>query len=361
MDRSRITPALFAPLLDAAHTFLAAPDQETLHRSIVSQTAHVLGVPEARLVLANSDDNVFDDLALMLGILTDEAAAAPDVRGQLDAFYSLEGVAFSDDRRQSLAAAVQSLFGPRTAMLAPVRAGSMFVGVLAVLDHPGQRQFDHAEAAVLCELAAFAGAALRAEEIARDREARDGLTGLFDQASLRRELRLQISRRVDRPSPEPLALVLFDIDFFKRINDQAGHSAGDAVLRQVSAFVSQQSRRGDLAVRYGGEEFAVLMPGAGEDAAWGLAERLRGAVQDVSPGEWSPWPDTVTISCGVAHLTGQILAEAADAAAGEQDPSVAETAMLTAASLALINAADGALYESKRTGRNRSTRASDLP
>jgi diguanylate cyclase (GGDEF)-like protein len=343
---------MVSPLLEAAHAFFDAPDQDSLLNVICSRTATVLGVPDAQLVRSTDGrDQVFEDLALQLGL--DQPDGPADSDG-LEVFYALEGAAFADDNRHALAQGVQRLFPDRPAVVAPVRAGSHFIGLLAAIEQPGQRTFGLPDAAVLAELAMFAGQALRGEEIARDREARDGLTGLFDQSYLRRELRVEISRSHERE--QPLSLMLFDIDFFKRVNDTAGHPAGDAVLRQVAAFLSEQSRRADLAVRYGGEEFALLMPGTTIEAATMVAERLREMIAAVPAGDWRPWPDTITISCGVAELSDVIVAVPQKAPADDISPSQS----LHLQAQEFISAVDQALYASKRGGRNRTTRADQM-
>ncbi|MEO6912547.1 MAG: GGDEF domain-containing protein [Candidatus Baltobacteraceae bacterium] len=123
------------------------------------------------------------------------------------------------------------------------------------------------------------------------------------------------------------AVVLLDIDNFKRVNDQLGHAAGDQCLRLVGLVIARNIRGFDRAGRIGGEEFVVLMPGAGRDTAVSIGERLRVSIEqsDFRHGDGSP----VTASAGVA------VAATSD---------TVET---------LLARADRALYEAKRTGRNR--------
>lgn len=130
---------------------------------------------------------------------------------------------------------------------------------------------------------------------------------------------------------KPFALVLLDIDHFKKVNDTHGHLSGDLVLKNVAAVLRKALRSGDMAFRYGGEEMAVLMPGATQEAAEQTAERLRTAVERTvflgEKGQTIP----ITISLGIAlHRHGLT---------GEQ----------------LISRADRALYASKHGGRNRVT------
>lgn len=164
-------------------------------------------------------------------------------------------------------------------------------------------------------------------DLASGREQRaliDELTGLENrkagEQSALREIRG--ARRYGRP----LAFVLFDVDHFKRVNDSHGHLAGDAVLREVSRCMSGLPRGGDTAVRWGGEEFLVILTGVGLDGARLFAERVRRAIEALRVGDVGQ----VTISAGVAELS-----------LGEDEPGPA------------IARADASLYEAKSRGRNR--------
>jgi two-component system, cell cycle response regulator len=155
----------------------------------------------------------------------------------------------------------------------------------------------------------------------RAQAATDGLTGVAN----RRSLDMAVDREIahTRRDGSPLSFILLDLDHFKRLNDDYGHQAGDDALREVAAVIARNSRGGDLVARYGGEEFAVLLPATSSAVAAHVAERLRAAI------EAAPRQPHVTASVGVATVSG-------GGAAGEN----------------LIRAADVALYEAKRRGRN---------
>ena len=160
----------------------------------------------------------------------------------------------------------------------------------------------------------------------------DGLTGLYNHRMFQERLQQEINRR-DR-TLKPLSLIMLDIDHFKQYNDNFGHQAGDTVLRELSSIMLSQSRSNsiDICCRYGGEEFAVIMPELELHYAVKVAERLRQAVQDRSFDIKNSKADNkVTVSIGVAGIMG-----------GE-DVSPEE----------LVKKADDALYLSKRNGRNR--------
>lgn len=163
----------------------------------------------------------------------------------------------------------------------------------------------------------------------------DPLTGLANRRAFDEALEAELSR--SRRTGEPVALVMLDVDHFKRFNDTHGHLAGDRALAAVAARLTATARREDRACRVGGEEFAVLLPGADRAAAGEVAERLRAAVERIRLAE-----GPLTVSLGVASAVGVHAAEA------------------------LIAEADGLLYEAKRLGRNRvmvgtATPAADRP
>lgn len=162
-----------------------------------------------------------------------------------------------------------------------------------------------------------------------DREAKlDPLTGVPVRRML--DSRLQVAYRRSLDEGTPMAVIMCDVDHFKRINDNYGHAAGDQALILVARALDSQRREGDLCCRYGGEEFTVLLENAGGEAALQLGERLRGAVAALRfevEGERVP----LTLSAGVAAFP--------------------ELTVKTAGELLLL--ADEALYAAKETGRNR--------
>ena len=160
---------------------------------------------------------------------------------------------------------------------------------------------------------------------------RDPLTGLYN----RRYLDDSLQRELDRCARDgqPLSLLLIDLDHFKQINDRHGHSAGDEVLRQISALLLRHMRSSDICCRYGGEEFLLVLPGVGLDAALERAELCRRQVagqQAANKPDEAGLPFAVTLSIGVACSPD-----------ARQLPAD------------LIDMADHALYRAKAEGRNR--------
>jgi diguanylate cyclase (GGDEF)-like protein/PAS domain S-box-containing protein len=155
----------------------------------------------------------------------------------------------------------------------------------------------------------------------------DHLTGVANRRAFFEAAELELDR--NRRAPRPTALILVDADHFKRINDRHGHAGGDAVLRHLGKTLSATFRQVDVVARVGGEEFAVLLPSTGLDAAAAVAERLRALVAGGSV-EFEGARIALTISAGVAVCDGEALGLDG-----------------------LMQRADQALYAAKAAGRDR--------
>jgi len=170
------------------------------------------------------------------------------------------------------------------------------------------------------------------ETVARE-SVTDELTGLFNRRRFDEVLDTEVERA--KRFAQPMALVLLDIDDFKQVNDTYGHQQGDVVLREVGRVLRESCREIDEPARYGGEELAVVLPGTDLHGAYLLAERVRRGVESLRlPLMVAEGDIQVTASLGVAALP-----ESAD----DQD--------------GLVAAADAAMYDAKRAGKNRAMRA----
>ena len=160
---------------------------------------------------------------------------------------------------------------------------------------------------------------------------RDSLTNCLNRRAFIEVLEREVSRA--RRDGIPLACIMLDIDHFKSVNDTFGHVAGDAAIRFVAGIASEVARGFDIVCRYGGEEFCVLLPTADMDTAWQISERIR---EDVATGSTTQLSELdfrpLTVSLGVAVLDDTVMVP-----------------------MDLVDHADGALYVSKSSGRNRTS------
>lgn len=162
----------------------------------------------------------------------------------------------------------------------------------------------------------------RADKLAALAET-DGLTRLLNARGFASRLNAEIKR--SQRYDEPLSLLFLDLDGLKDINDQYGHRAGSEALREVAGVIRRQLREIDIGARWGGDEFTILAPNTGKNAALSFAERLRTCIAEHA----CEWP--ITASIGIATLNGNDAARSAGA---------------------LMRDADAAMYEAKRRGKN---------
>ncbi len=182
----------------------------------------------------------------------------------------------------------------------------------------------------LAELRARLRAVLRLERLLRllsERAEIDGLTGLGNRAQFNRRFAQELAE--NQRYGHPFALAVFDCDHFKKVNDTFGHPAGDEVLVGLGKIITQSCRQTDVACRFGGEEFVLIMPNTAPADALIVCERIRTTLAGVV---WPRHPaHQVTCSAGIAG------AEGATSLSPEQ----------------MLDAADKALYAAKKAGRNR--------
>jgi diguanylate cyclase (GGDEF)-like protein len=203
----------------------------------------------------------------------------------------------------------------------PIVAGRTCLGVLSAL-HPAADRFDEQAEDVLMLLAGICAPHLEAARLERLSQV-DPLTGAFNRRAL--EIAFSVS---DDGGDEPTSVVMVDVDHFKRINDEYGHAIGDEALKRVAAVLSSGLRAGDAVIRYGGEEFLLVLPHVRLDVAAKIAERARVAVENVD------------IDAGGVRFRVTISAGVAERRRGESRDEV-------------IGRADDALYNAKQNGRNR--------
>ena len=226
--------------------------------------------------------------------------------------------------------------GGRAMLCVPVTAQGEAIGVAYLQsDAPlGEAELGetrgHIEqlAGMVADRVGIAIANVKLRESLRRQSIRDPLTGLLNRRYLEESLPRELG--LARREQQPLAVLMIDVDHFKRFNDAYGHDTGDQALRMVGALFAAQFRGSDIACRYGGEEFAVVLPGTGKDEAVARAEQLCAKVRELSVMHQGTVVGSLTISIGVAVCFEH----------GEHMEQLIETA-------------DAALYQAKRAGRDR--------
>jgi diguanylate cyclase (GGDEF)-like protein len=213
-------------------------------------------------------------------------------------------------------------------MLLPIVAGNERLGVIALTDRSDGRRFDARDFASARVMVSSAAAAFSRQRLHERLEKLtelatvDPVTGLFNRRYLETRLEAEVERA--RRQGQDLALLLIDIDDFKRVNDTRGHLEGDRILRDVADLLRAGVRIFDVCARYGGEEFVIVMPAASALVAQQVAERIRLRVER----NFSNDSPAVTVSVGVGMLDSATTADE------------------------LVDVADRALIAAKRAGKN---------
>jgi len=218
----------------------------------------------------------------------------------------------------------------------PLLAQGETLGILHILDGPIKNdKADEARMTEKCALAKILAdniglgiANLKLRESMRNLSIRDPLTGLFNRRYMEEAL-AQEQHRTKRNDAR-LAVIMIDIDHFKQFNDSFGHDGGDAILRALGAFFKKHVRGSDIACRYGGEEFILILSPSTMEGAQQRAEKIREGAMLISVNHANRNLGTITLSLGVAIFPDHA-SEAAE----------------------IVKAADLALYQAKRNGRNR--------
>ena len=218
-------------------------------------------------------------------------------------------------------------FSPRGMVLGTAYIVALLLGSTYGLDHASASAHHKdvvAAVALVLSTVILSGALVESDRAHRRRSTLDPLTGLFNRNALEQRLAELDGQPSNEEEGLSHALLLCDLDHFKRINDLLGHAAGDAVLQDIAYTMRAALRAGDSIYRVGGEEILVILPGAGEEAALEIAERVRQEVR-----RRRPVGAAVTVSVGVAVSR----------------PDAVDTDDLVAR-------ADAALYEAKASGRD---------
>jgi diguanylate cyclase (GGDEF)-like protein len=222
---------------------------------------------------------------------------------------------------------------PAGYLCVPMMAQSEILGILHLIQQERGHRSRLIEtkqnlAIAVAEHLAIASSSLKLRETLYNQSIRDSLTGLFNRRYLEETLKREISRA--KRKQYSLGIIMIDIDHFKSFNDTFGHDGGDVLLRELSRILQRNIRREDIACRYGGEEFVLILPDASLENTQRRAEQMREAVKNLKLYYLNHPLGEVTISSGVAIYPDHGLTE--------ED---------------VLRAADKALYRAKSEGRDR--------
>lgn len=224
----------------------------------------------------------------------------------------------------------RSKYGSSASMIVPLKSGERIVGMLNLTDKVGGGQFDLAEdLPPLEQLSAIIGAAIRNCQLFQEvqRQARsDGMTGFLNHNTFYEELSREIRRH--KRYGDPLSLIIMDVDDFKSFNDTYGHQAGDFILRETARLIRDNIRNVDIPARYGGDEFAIILPRVDIDGALLAASRIREKLGQ-HPFNYQGVDFSISVSSGI----------------GEHHPEES--------SAEFVRKVDRALYRAKAKGKNR--------
>ena len=303
-----------------AHELAGLSESEAARSGLCAAATRVTGADRA-VLWEPAEDGVGLRVSATAGpepTLQEITFAGPPA-GALQAFTTSTAIGARDAAAATLAREFDWDGPPGACLWEPIASDGVPIAVLgyywddaSALDDSSVRTLTHlfaTEAAVTLERVALLS---RLEAIART----DELTGLPNRRAWQEHLPREVMRAMR--SGEPLCAVMMDLDHFKRYNDRFGHQAGDRLLKQVAGAWSSELRPMDILARYGGEEFALALPGATIEEALAIVERLRAHT-----------PEGQRFSAGVAYWDG--LESARE----------------------LVGRSDTALYEAKRTGRDR--------
>jgi len=219
-------------------------------------------------------------------------------------------------------------------ILYPLKSRGKLIGILGLGEKQSGSPYSHEDMQMVAGIANQAGVIIENAQLykrAKIRANTDELTGLYNHRSFHERLEEEIAR--GSRFGGTFSLIILDIDLFKAYNDIYGHLAGDQVIRKVGRYLQTSIRSIDLAFRYGGEEFAVILPEARMDDAYKVAERIRKTIESKTSSRAMP----ITTSLGVGNWPN-------DGVMKEE----------------VIGLADAALYRAKQTGRNRTCLSSDV-
>ncbi|MCL2689683.1 MAG: sensor domain-containing diguanylate cyclase [Chitinispirillia bacterium] len=310
---------------------LSEHDLSKLLDAILSKAALLLDAAAGELALVNRQNRKIEIKAL-LNIAPERLGSATAFGDGILGKVAQNRIPVTVHRRDFEASPIYAYpFHQWNSIIAiPLEAAGKLYGVLSLAEKNRDHKFCKADIELLTMFAQHAAMSVRTVlllEKAQHQAQTDSLTGLYNHRRFFEMAEAEIQRSTKQQ--QSLCAMMFDIDFFKQVNDTFGHSTGDQVLTSIAALCRQIFRESDIVGRYGGEEFAVLLPETDIETAKEAAERIRRGVEEMrfatDKGAFS-----ISISAGIASLSAS-------------NPTLGE----------LLHRADEALYEAKHNGRNK--------
>jgi diguanylate cyclase (GGDEF)-like protein/PAS domain S-box-containing protein len=304
---------------------------DEIYKMCQSAVSEVLGFRPGALCIINSSRDLLESVASWEGCSTTEPVFHPD-----DCWALRRGKTYGPNSPLPCSHVSESI--AKNYLCVPLIAHGETLGILYLEDttslkalSPQAVKFEQTTinrmANAVAERISFALANLKLRELLRNQSIRDPLTGLFN----RRYLEESLNRELNRASRTGriVSLVMLDLDHFKHFNDTFGHQVGDFLLKEVAGVIKTRVRAGDLACRYGGEEFSLILAEVDAEGTYKCVENIRESIKHLSLHHRGQTLGTITISAGIATFPAH--------------GSTMED---------LIRCADEALYRSKKSGRD---------
>jgi diguanylate cyclase (GGDEF)-like protein len=306
---------------------------DALSRRLVEGVTQLIGVEQSILYLVNEDDAVV--FVASHGVDIDRQRFMGPVRniGMLAAAYSAkQPVVMEELRLHPQWVATPWLHArARHVLCVPLTMQGRVEGALCLINKLDSRAFTHEEINTVSTLAVHVGVAIdnaRFLERKEQEAVTDSLTGLYNHMEFQKQLAEELER--SHRYANEFSLLMLDLDHFKMVNDTYGHQVGDSILKKMAHDLRSQLRSIDKVFRYGGEEFAVILPETGEKGAKVISEEIHRRIAANSYGMATDRSLKITVSIGVSSFP--------------QDAEHREE---------LVGTADQALFSAKRAGRNR--------
>ena len=305
-------------------------DADDFWLKLTQNTAEILGAERASLLMQNEKSGDLE-IKSIIGA-KNEPPDGEEIGGRVAkiVFAKNESAVVSDVSRAGLPPAPpERKYKTPSFLSCPINIGQRTIGVMSFTDRAGGTAFDKKSLEVFQAIApqlavAIDRATLKEKAVEFEQlSVTDALTGLLNRRYIEERLAEEIKR--SNRHGFPMSFMMLDVDHFKSYNDEHGHPAGDAALKMVAHVIRETLRGADVAARFGGEEFSILLPQTTGEEAAAIGERIRSNIEHTEFQH-----RRVTTSIGIANCSAA-LCESAE----------------------IVSAADKALYEAKRQGRNR--------